>query len=548
MNTDAMRVGERPSGVRDLGMSGHSTHENREIPTAPGMGAASSRTGREGASRTTAVYAMGKSDMGVVLMKPTNKAAPTAAAELVEGWPVTKGNSVQPTGTGTPSPAASSSGLQRVREAAERDKTERFTALMHHITPGLLAESYWSLKRQAAPGLDGVTWDDYGENLYDRILDLHERVQSGRYRAQPSKRAWIPKADGRMRPLGIAALEDKIVQAATVRVLQAIYEVDFAGFSYGFRPERGQHHALDALWVGISQRPVNWVLDADIAGFFDALDHEWLMKFLGHRIADQRMLRLIQKWLRAGVSEDGAWTKTTVGTPQGAVISPLLANVYMHYVLDLWMKWWRRTQTKGTVIMVRYADDFVIGFERKTDAERFLADMRERFARFGLSLHPDKTRLIEFGKTATTNRERRKEGKPETFDFLGFTHICGKTKDRKRFLLLRKTSVKRVHGIIERISTELRRRRHKPIEEQGRWLKSVVQGIWNYFAVPTNGRCLMGIRSRINMVWHHNLSRRSHKAHIRWDTMLSIVRRWIPTVRIIHPYPSARLQLATYPR
>jgi group II intron reverse transcriptase/maturase len=493
------------------------------------------------------MHVSGESDIGIVPVKLLNKPAPLAGAETVEGRPMTKGNSEQPTVTGTPSPGQTSSGLSRVREAARKDGETQFTNLMHHITPDLLEEAYLSLKRQASPGVDGMTWDQYGVNLRSRIEDLHVRVQSGRYQAQPSKRVWIPKADGRMRPLGVAALEDKIVQMATTWVLNSIYEEDFAGFSYGFRPGRGQHHALDAVWVGITSRPVNWVLDADIRSFFDTLDHEWLMKFIRHRVADPRMLRLIQKWLRAGVSEAGAWSKTTVGTPQGAVISPLLANVYLHYVLDLWVKWWRKHQSRGDVVIVRYADDFVMGFARQTDAKKFLADMRERCARFKLELHPEKTRLIEFGKLAAVDRARRGEGKPETFDFLGFTHICGKTRDKKRFLLLRRTMRKRTHRIIEHVKAGLKLRWNHSIKEQGQWLKSVMQGVFNYYAVPTNGQRLSGLRERISLLWLIMLRQKSQRAKMAWETMSKIIRAWIPTVRIIHPYPSRRL-VVTYPR
>jgi group II intron reverse transcriptase/maturase len=305
------------------------------------------------------------------------------------------------------------------------------------VTPELLAASFFALKRQAAPGVDGVTWDEYARGLYERIADLHARVHRGSYRAKPSKRAWIPQPDGRQRPLGIAALEDKIVQQAVKTVLEAIFEVEFLGFSYGFRPGRSQHNALDALWVGITQRKVNWVLDADIRGFFDAIDHEWLMKFVEHRIADRRILRLIRKWLRAGVSEDGKWSRTTVGTPQGSVISPFLANVFLHYVLDLWVKSWRERHGVSEVIFVRYADDFVMGFQDRSDAERCLRELRGRLEKFGLELHPDKTRLIEFGRFATERREKRGQGKPETFSFLGFTHYCGTTRLLDNFVFQR---------------------------------------------------------------------------------------------------------------
>jgi len=337
--------------------------------------------------------------------------------------------------------------LDRIREAA-RDKSLRFTSLMHHITVDLLRESFNALKRNAAPGVDGVTWRQYGEELETHLPDLHERVQSGRYRAKPSKRTWIPKSDGRQRPIGIAALEDKVVQQAVVWVLNQIYEEDFLGFSYASRPERSSHNALDAVWVGITQRKVNWVIDADIRSFYDTIVHGWLTKFLEHRIADPRLLRLIRKWLRAGVSEDGKWSKTEVGTPQGAVASPVLANIYLHYVLDLWVNKWRES-AHGEVIIVRYADDWVMGFQHRNEAERFLYEVQGRMAKFGLELHSEKTRLIEFGRFAAANRSRRGEGKPETFDFLGFTHICAKTRKNKWFTIRRKTIAKRLRAKVK---------------------------------------------------------------------------------------------------
>lgn len=439
------------------------------------------------------------------------------------------------------------SGLERVRQAARRDKGARFTSLMHHLTLGMLEDAYRSLKRSAAPGLDGVTWDQYGEDLVGRLADLHGRVQSGRYRAQPSKRAWIPKADGTKRPLGIAALEDKIVQLAVSWVLQAIYEEDFAGFSYGFRPGRRQHDALDAIWVGIMQRKVSWIVDADIKSFFDTLDHEWLMKFVEHRVADPRILRLLRKWLRAGVSEDGEWSSTTVGTPQGAVISPLLANLYLHHVLDLWTKWWRNRGGMGEVILVRYADDFVVGFQRKADAERFLHDLRERLGKFGLALHPDKTRLIEFGRFAQANRAERGEGKPETFNFLGFTHHCAKRLTDGGFTVIRSTMVKRLGATVQRIGQSLKQRRALPLAEQGKWLGSVVRGWLNYHAVPGNSFAIHRFRDRVIEAWRRALRRRSQTAHAgtTWKVMRELAGQFIPKARILHPYPNQRLIVIT---
>jgi len=419
---------------------------------------------------------------------------------------------------------------------------------MHHITKEMLRDAYSELKRNAATGVDGVTWQEYGEGLEGRITDLHDRVQSGRYRAKPSKRVWIPKPDGHQRPIGIAALEDKIVQQAVVWVLNQIYEAEFLGFSYGFRPERSQHNALDAIWVGITQRKVSWVLDADIKGFFDTIKHEWLKKFLERRIADPRMLRLIQKWLRAGVSEEGEWSKTEVGTPQGSVISPLLSNIYLHYVLDQWATEWRKSKASGEVIIVRYADDFVMGFQYKREAESFLEEMKKRFAEYGLEIHSEKTRLIEFGRFAEANRAERGEGKPETFDFLGFTHICSRTRKGNRFTIRRKTIAKRLRAKLKAVREKLMRRRHEPVPALGKWLRSVVQGHLNYFAVPGNKKAIDAYRTEINRAWLAALRRRSQKTrNLTWDRMKRLIKTWIPTARIQHPYPTQRLYV-NYPR
>jgi len=378
--------------------------------------------------------------------------------------------------------------------------------------------------------------------LEGRITDLHDRVQSGRYRAKPSKRIYLPKTEGRMRPIGIAALEDKIVQKAAVMVLDRIYEGDFLGFSYGFRPERSQHHALDAVFVGITQRRVNYVLDVDIRSFFDTINHLWLMKFLECRIADPRMLHLIRKWLRAGVSEDGQWSKTEVGTPQGAVISPLLSNVYLHYVLDGWVQAWRKSEAHGDVIIVRYADDFVMGFQYRKEAERFLEELKERFAAYGLEIHGEKTRLIEFGRFAESNRAGREEGKPETFDFLGFTHICGRTRKGNRFTIRRKTSAKRLRAKIKEVRKEIFRRRHEPVPELGKWLRAVVRGHLNYFAVPGNKKAIDAFRTEVNKAWLFALRRRSQMSRsLTWERIKRLVKTWIPSAKVHHPYPSQRL-------
>ena len=415
---------------------------------------------------------------------------------------------------------------------------------MHHITEDLLRTAYITLNRSAAAGVDDVTWREYGKKLQEHLPALHERVQSGKYRAMPSKRIWIPKPDGRKRPIGIAVLEDKIVQQAVAMVLNQIFEVDFLGFSYGFRPKRNPHNALDAVWVGIEKRKVNWVLDADIKGFFDAISHEWLLKFLEHRIADQRLLRLCRKWLRAGVSEAGQWSKTDVGTPQGAVISPVLANLYLHHVLDLWTDAWRKT-ARGDVIIVRYADDFVMGFQYRNEADLFLQQLQERMAKFGLELHQEKTRLIEFGRFAAANRSKRGEGKPETFDFLGFTHICAKTKRGNRFTIRRKTIAKRLRAKVKKMKEGIRLRMHDPIPEQGQWLRAVVLGHLNYYAVPGNKQSTDAFRTAAMREWLHALRRRSQKARsLTWKRFQRLVRTWLPTSRVRHPYPTQRLRVA----
>jgi group II intron reverse transcriptase/maturase len=431
-----------------------------------------------------------------------------------------------------------------VREVARRDKNARFTALLHHVTLSRLREAYWAISPKAAPGVDGVTWADYGQGLEANLQDLHERVQAGRYRATPSRRAYIPKADGRLRPLGIASLEDKIVQRAVVEVLNAVYEVDFRGFSYGFRPGRGPHDALGALASGIYQKRVDWVLDADIQNFFGRIDHSWLRKFVEHRIADERVWRLIGKWLAAGVIEDGQWSACEEGSPQGASISPLLANLYLHHVFDLWVDWWRRTQARGDVIVVRFADDFVVGFQHEEDARRFLAELRERFATFGLELHPDKTRLIEFGRYAARDRERRGLGKPDTFDFLGFTHICA-TSRRGTFWLRRITIAKRMRTKLKEVNDQLKRRRHQPISMQGRWLRSVVQGHLAYYAVPGNTDAVSAFQYQATRHWFKALRRRSQRDRITWKRMNRIATRWLPKVRVMQPFPEVRFAART---
>jgi group II intron reverse transcriptase/maturase len=435
-----------------------------------------------------------------------------------------------------------------VRQVAQQDKEARFTALLHHVDLDRLRAAYWALRPKAAPGVDGVTWTDYGQDLEGNLQDLHQRVHCGSYRARPSRRAYIPKADGRLRPLGIASLEDKILQRAVVEVLNAIYETDFLGFSCGFRPGRSPHHALDALATGITRKKVGWVLDADIRDFFTTLDQRWLKRFLEHRIADKRVLRLIQKWMGAGVIEDGAWTACEEGVPQGASASPLLANIYLHYVFDLWAHQWRTRHARGDMVLTRFADDFVVGFQHRGDAERFLADLRERFAKFNLELAAEKTRLIEFGRFAAQNRKARGLGKPETFQFLGFTHICATTRTTGRFKLKRITDSKRMRAKLKALNGDLKRRRHLPIPDQGRWLASVVRGHYNYYAVPDNIEALRAFREQVIWRWLHALRRRSQRSRMTWERIRRIADRWIPTARILHPWPQQRFDVRTQGR
>jgi len=486
-----------------------------------------------------------ESDPGIVAAKPTNKAG-RPAAESVEPRPGTEGNVGQQSTRRAQNRARVTQALERVRTAARLRRKEQFTALLHHITVDTLQTAFYALQRKAAAGVDGLTWRDYEANLEPWLSDLHDRVHRGTYRPQPSRRTYIPKADGRRRPLAIAALEDKIIQGATVMVLNAIYEVDFCGFSYGFRPGRGPHDAMDALCVAIDQRNVNWIIDADIQNFFGAVSQEWLLRFLEHRIGDKRIIRLIQKWLRSGILEDGIVTVDDRGTGQGSVISPLLGNVYLHYVLDLWANRWRQRDAAGDMIIVRYADDVIVGFEREDDARRFLDAMRARLEEFALSLHPDKTRLIEFGRVAAANRKKRGLGRPETFDFLGFTFICGKSR-RGQFQLQRKTRGDRMSKKLQDIKVELRRRMHWPISEQGKWLRQIVAGHFAYFAVPTNIRALTTFRYQVIGLWRRWLRRRSQKDDATWERIVKLADDHLPKPRNLHPWPSIRFAV-THPR
>ncbi len=479
-----------------------------------------------------------ESDSGIVPMNHSNK-DDNQSTESGEGRPLIKENTHQSSTYPTQSGERVSQGLAGVRKAARESKEMKFTALLHHLSVDLLRACFYAMKRKAAPGVDGMIWAEYKTGLEDRLKDLHGRVHRGAYRAQPSRRVYIPKADGRQRPLGVAALEDKLVQQAVTIILKQIYEEDFLGFSYGFRPGRSQHQALDALSVALTQKKVNYVLDADIRGFFDNLDHEWLMKFVQHRVADPRILRLIRKWLKAGVMEEERWEETEVGTPQGSGISPLLANVYLHYVFDQWVEVWRRKCAQGDVVVIRYADDSVLGFQHQTEADRFLEDFKQRLGKFGLELHPEKTRRIEFGRWAEPRRKRRGEGKPETFDFLGFTHISGKTR-KGHFTVKRKTIAKRLRAKLQQIKLELTQRRHDSVVQTGKWLKSIVQGYFNYHAVPGNSDSLNQFRERLSRLWRCSLLRRSQKHALTWDRYQRLLNRWLPAPRILHPWPEQR--------
>ena len=484
-------------------------------------------------------HGQGESYRGIVPTKQPNKGG-EPPAEVAEGRPWTKENTPQSNPLRTPSRESGPSGLERVRETARKNGKLKFTALLHHVTVELLRESYYGLKRQAAPGVDGVTWEEYGEGLEVRLTDLHGRIHRGAYRAQPSRRVWIPKPDGRQRPLGIAALEDKVVQHAVGKVLNQIWEEDFRDFSYGFRPGRGQQDALDALWVGIVRKKVNWILDLDIRSFFDKLQHPWLVKFVEHRMGDRRIVRLIQKWLKAGVMEQGQWIETKEGSPQGAVISPILANLYLHYVLDLWVEQWQKKQARGDVIIVRYADDAVLGFEQRAEAERFRDELRERLGKFGLELHPEKTRLIEFGRFATERRKQRGEGKPETFNFLGFTHICGTNYQTGNFTVRRNTMGKRLAAKLKDIRAQLQRRMHAGLPQTSQWLRQVVRGYFQYHAVPGNWRRLRAFRAEVLHHWCRSLRRRSQRHRQSWFELRDRLSALLPPVQILQPYPNLR--------
>ena len=489
-----------------------------------------------------------KSDRGIVPVKQPNK-EDRSSAETVEERPLPKGNSGQTTTDRTQSRGSVSCGLSAVRRAARQGKDVQFNALLHHITVDLLRSSYFELSRDAAPGVDGVTWQAYGESLEDSLKELHDKVHKGRYRARPAKQVYLAKSDGSQRPLSIWCVEDKIVQHATVMVLNAIYEEDFMGFSYGFRPGRSQHDALDALHVSIYRKRVNWVLDADIQGFFDCLSHDWIVRFLKHRIADKRILRLIVKWLKVGIQEeDGRVMRSRRGAPQGAVVSPILANVYLHYAYDLWVHRRRRIGAQGDVVVIRYADDTIVGFQHEREARSFLEDLKERLGLFELHLHPAKTRLIRFGRFADKECRRRREGKPKTFDFLGFTHFCTRARNGTTFVIGRRTIKKRMRAKLRVIKRELRKRLHAPIKITGEWLSKVLKGHLNYYAVPGNGPSLNWFFYRVRWYWLRSLRRRSQRSRMTWKRFARISQLFIPAIRILHPMPSYRFNARTQGR
>ena len=486
----------------------------------------------------------GKSDSRVVPEKVSNKAG-RPAAEGLEGRRLAERNLPQATTLRTQGRASVHAALGRVRQVAETKKGERFTALLHHIYAiDALRAAYYSLKRDAAPGDDGQTWEDYGQGLEARLAELSDRVRRGAYRPQAVRRGYVPKRDGQQRPIGVTAVEDKIVQRATVSVLNAVYEPEFAGFSYGARPGRSAHQALAALDQALMKKPINWVLDADLRDFFGSLNQEHLVRFVEHRIGDKRVVRLIQRWMAAGVLEDGAWTRSEVGVPQGGSVSPVLSNRYLHYVLDRWAQRWRKTEAQGEMIIVRYLDDFIAGFQDRSEAEQFLEALRERLGQFGLSLHPNKTRLLEFGRHAAQDRRGRGQGKPETFQFLGFVHSCGRTQ-KGWFTVRRHTIGDRQRAKLKEVSEELRRRLHAPIPEVGQWLGAVVRGHCQYYGIAGNARAIKRFRDEVSRLWHRALGRRSQKGQVKWERMHRLIERWIPPTRIVHPWPSVTFAVMT---
>jgi group II intron reverse transcriptase/maturase len=478
-----------------------------------------------------------ESDAAVVPRKSTKTRV--TPVELMEGRAAAKGKSAVRNAPPTQGGTGALTFLQQIGERAKQKPKERWTNLLSHIKVPLLKAAYQRLRKDAAAGVDGVTWEEYGAHLDERLLDLQDRIQRGNYHPQPVRRVLIPKGDGKTRPLGLVALEDKVVQQAARMVLEPIYEAEFVGFSYGFRPKRSAHDALDALAEAIG-RKVNWVLDADIRAYFDTIEFGWLQRFIEHRIGDSRMVRLLMKWVKAGVLEEGELHEREEGTPQGAIISPLLANLYLHYVFDLWVQKWRKQPGRGEVYVVRYADDLVMGFQKERDATALLSALTERFASFGLELHPEKTRVLEFGRYARADRERRGLPKPDTFEFLGFTHIASTSREGK-FQLKRRTSRKKRRAKLARLKEECRRRRHWRVVEQHVWLSKVLSGHYRYYGVPTNHSALVQFRRRVARTWHRSLQRRSQRGrwtHEQWQRFEQLFP--LPRARIYHPWPDQR--------
>lgn len=490
-----------------------------------------------------------KSDDFVLPEKQANnKSVSTGSAEHVEGRRSTKRKEGQLDTGQTQGWETVQRKLELLHQKARGDKKLRFNSIMHHVwNPLVLLRAYQNIKSSASAGVDGQTYDDYGANLNENLAKLSERLRQGGYHAKPVRRVYIPKADGKRRPLGIPVHEDKIVQRAVTMVLNTIYEADFQGFSYGFRPKRSQHQALDALYAGLMTRRVRWILDADIENFFGQVDHDWLIRFMQHRIADSRILRLIVKWLKAGIMVKGILTQAEEGTPQGGSISPLLANIYLHYVMDLWTQQWRTKKAQGELIIVRYADDAVLGFQHNMDCERYLAELKDRLAQFGLSLNLQKTRLLEFGRYAIPNRANRGEGKPETFDFLGFTHICGKTL-QGNFTIIRHTIKKRLRTKVLLIKEELRKRMHMRIADTGKWLTRVLAGHYRYYGVSGNLDTMEQFRYQILVRWFSILKRRSQQRTLKWTDMDKIARQWLPRPKVYHDHPLERFGVITQGR
>lgn len=494
------------------------------------------RRAREGGEPQSVGRASEESDAGMV----PEKSAKTRVTpvESMEGRPAAEGKSALRNAPRAQDREGALTQVERIGQRAKEKKGERFENLLSAIKAPLLKEAYQRLRKDAASGVDEVTWKEYGEALDARVHDLQDRIHRGSYHPQPVRRVHIPKGTG-TRPLGIPTLEDKVVQQAARMVLEPIYEREFMGFSYGYRPGRSPHKALTAVAELIS-RKTSWVLDADIRSFFDTIDHEWMKQFIEHRIGDKRMVRLLMKWLHAGVLEDGELHEVKAGTPQGGIISPLLANLYLHYVLDLWANQWRKRHARGEVYIVRYADDLVMGFQYEQDARAMREALATRFAKFGLELHPDKTRVIRFGRFALEGAKSEGRTRPETFDFLGFTHIASVARNGK-FLLKRRTSRKKRKAKLMLLREAIRERRHEPVRAQHKWLASVLQGHYRYYGVPTNSLALKQFREQVRVTWHRQLQHRSQRAAWSRVQLAKFEKHFpLPSPRIHHPWPNLR--------